>query len=177
MGVFPHIFFPPPHGAGVTLVDLLEPIRALLAGLHFDLVDLTVGGSRERPSVRVRFEHADDPARPVSADDCSRASRAIEAALDEAQLLGPAYELEVSSPGIERPLRFARHWRRFIGARVRIRAAGIAGRQEVVVVAVPDDEHVTVRDAQGTETTLGLGAVREAVVVVDWKQVGKRQGA
>ena len=53
--------------------------------------------------------------------------------------------LEVSSPGIERPLRRPEHWRRFVGQRARVRAAGLPGHPTVEIVAVPDDEHVVVR--------------------------------
>ena len=75
--------------------------------------------------------------------------------------------LEVSSPGIERPLRWPEHWRRFIGRRARVRAAALGGRRRVEIVAVPDDEHVTVRAEDGAERTLPLAEIRDATLVWD----------
>jgi ribosome maturation factor RimP len=89
-------------------------------------------------------------------------------------MVGPRYVLEVSSPGLERPLRWPEHWRRFVGERARVRAASLGGRRTVEIVAVPDDEHVTVRAEDGTETTLPLDSVAEATLVVDWSRLQKR---
>jgi len=83
--------------------------------------------------------------------------------------------LEVSSPGLERPLRWPEHWRRFIGRRARVRAEPLGGRRIVEIVAVPDDEHVTLRPEQGGETTLRLAEISEATLLVDWAAVGKRR--
>jgi hypothetical protein len=46
----------------------------------------------------------------------------------------------------------------------------------VEIVAVPDDEHVTLRPEQGGEITLALDAIRDATLLVDWASVGKRRG-
>jgi ribosome maturation factor RimP len=91
-------------------------------------------------------------------------------------MVGPRYVLEVSSPGLERPLRWPEHWRRFIGRRARVRAQPLGGRRVVEIIAVPDDEHVILRPEQGDEVTLGLDAIREATLWVDWATVGKRRG-
>jgi len=81
-------------------------------------------------------------------------------------MVGPRYVLEVSSPGIERPLRWPAHWRRFVGHRARVRAEMLGGQRQVEIVGVPDDEHVTLR-VDGSETTLPLAAIREARLVAD----------
>jgi ribosome maturation factor RimP len=91
-------------------------------------------------------------------------------------MVGPRYVLEVSSPGLERPLRWPEHWRRFIGRRARVRAQPLGGRRLVEIVAMPDDEHVTLRPEQGEEITLSLDQISEATLVVDWAAVGKRRG-
>jgi ribosome maturation factor RimP len=82
--------------------------------------------------------------------------------------------LEVSSPGLERPLRWPEHWRRFVGQRARVRAQALGGRRVVQIVAVPDDRHVVVRGDDGGETTLLLDEVAEANLVVDWGTIGRR---
>src|SRR3989441_9628763 len=62
-------------------------------------------------------------------------SRALEAWLDDGGPLGPRYVLEVSSPGLERPLRWPRHWARFVGRDVTAKLAGL-GRVRARIVAV-----------------------------------------
>jgi ribosome maturation factor RimP len=152
---------------------LLIPIRAHLDGLGFELVDLRRAGTIERPILQVRVDRPDSrPGQGVTADDCARISRSLERFLESRAMVGPRYVLEVSSPGLERPL----HWRRFIGRRARVRARSLGGRRVVEIVAVPDDEHVTLRPEQGGEVTLGLDTISEATLLVDWATVGKRRG-
>jgi len=117
---------------------LVEAFRARLESLGFDLADLRIGGTPNRPLVQVRI---DCPPRAVTVDDCAIASRALEAWLDEGGPLGNRYVLEVSSPGIERPVRWHRHWVRFVGHLVNVRVAGM-GRVNARIVAVPNTESV-----------------------------------
>jgi ribosome maturation factor RimP len=90
-------------------------------------------------------------------------------------MVGPRYVLEVSSPGLERPLRWPEHWRRFIGRRARVRAQPLGGRRAVEIVAVPDDEHVILRTEQGEQVSLALDAISEATLLVDWATVGRKR--
>jgi ribosome maturation factor RimP len=155
---------------------LLNPIRAHLDGLGFELVDLRRTGTIQRPILQVRVDRPDSrPGQGVTADDCAGISRSLERFLEARAMVGPRYVLEVSSPGLERPLRWPEHWRRFIGRRARVRAQPLGGRRVVEIVAVPDDEHVTLRPEQGGEVTLGLDAISEATLWVDWAAVGRRR--
>lgn len=154
---------------------LLAPIRDHLAGLGFELVDLRRVGTLERPILQVRVDRADSrPGQGITADDCAGISRSLERLLESSAMVGPRYMLEVSSPGIERPLRWPEHWRRFIGQQARVRARALGGRRQVTIVAVPDDAHVTLRPAAGDETTVPLADIHEATLVVDWG--GPRKG-
>jgi ribosome maturation factor RimP len=89
-------------------------------------------------------------------------------------MVGPRYVLEVSSPGIERPLRWPEHWRRFVGHRARVRADALGGRRQVEIVAVPDEAHVTVRGEDGGELTIPLADIRDARLVVEWPHERRR---
>src|SRR3982751_3130978 len=94
--------------------ETLEPLVAeQIKPLGLELFELKVGGSRNRPVVDVRIEREDGEKGTV--ENCAQASRASEATLDAQDFGGKRYVLEVSSPGIERPLRNGRDWRRFIG--------------------------------------------------------------
>ena len=154
---------------------LLAPIRDHLAGLGFELVDLRRTGTMQRPILQVRVDRPDSrPGQGVTAEDCAGISRSLERFLESRAKVGPRYVLEVSSPGLERPLRWPAHWRRFVGERVRVRAPQLGGRRTVRIVEVPDDEHVVLRGEDGVQHTLALDAIAEATLVVDWEQVGKR---
>jgi ribosome maturation factor RimP len=78
--------------------------------------------------------------------------------------VGPRYGLQVSSPGFDRPVRFARDWRRFIGRAVRLKAAGQAGRPRAEILAVPDDAHVELRLPDGTTQVVALEQISEATL-------------
>ena len=127
-------------------------------------------GTLERPILQVRVDRPDSrPGQGITADDCAGISRSLERFLESSAMVGPRYVLEVSSPGIERPLRWPEHWRRFVGQRARVRVAGARRRQrQVEIVAVPDDEHVTLRPEGGAEVTLPLDDIREATLVVEF---------
>src|SRR5687768_13112917 len=115
---------------------LLAPIRDHIAELGFELVDLRRTGTVQRPILQVRVDRPDSrPGLGVTADDCAVISRSLEKFLEARAMVGPRYVLEVSSPGLERPLRWPDHWRRFVGRHVRVRATSLSGRQRVEIVA------------------------------------------
>jgi ribosome maturation factor RimP len=155
---------------------LLLPIRDHVAGIGFELVDLRRTGTLQRPILQVRVDRPDSrPGQGVTAEDCAGISRSLERFLESRAMVGPRYVLEVSSPGLERPLRWPEHWRRFVGQRARVRAPALGGRRVVEILAVPDEAHVVVRSDDGSETTLVLDDVAEANLVVDWGTIGKKR--
>jgi ribosome maturation factor RimP len=154
---------------------LLLPIRDHVAGLGFELVDLRQTGTLQRPILQVRVDRPDSrPGQGVTAEDCAGISRSLERFLESRAMVGPRYVLEVSSPGLERPLRWPEHWRRFVGQRARVRAPALGGRKVVEILAVPDDGHVVVKGDDGGEVTLALEQIAEAKLVVDWGKYGRR---
>jgi ribosome maturation factor RimP len=98
-----------------ALLRLLEPV---VDRAGFELVELEFSPASRRALLRVYIDRRDGE--PVTLDDCERASRAMEAVLDSADPIGREYELEVSSPGFDRPLRTPGHFARFVGSEVRI---------------------------------------------------------
>ncbi|HYF39167.1 MAG TPA: hypothetical protein VD930_05735, partial [Gemmatimonadales bacterium] len=79
------------------------------------------------------------------------------------------------SPGIERPLRWPEHWRRFIGRRTRVRAGSVPGRHQYEILAVPDDDRVVLRREDGSEITLAFDDVLDATLVADQELFGKHR--
>jgi ribosome maturation factor RimP len=145
---------------------LVEAFRTRLDALGFDLADLRIGGTPNRPLVQVRIDTP--PPRRVTVDDCAAASRALEAWLDEGEggPLGKRYVLEVSSPGIERPVRWHRHWVRFVGSEVNAKLAGL-GRVRARIVAVPDADTVVLEPQGGVARPYKLADIRDARLAAD----------
>jgi ribosome maturation factor RimP len=97
-------------------------------------------------------------------------TRAVSAALDEADLVPSAYTLEVSSPGLERALRTPEHFAGALGREVRVKLRpGVEGdRRAAGVLSAADDTTVTVTDAAGAERVLRIEDITKANVHVDW---------
>ena len=152
--------------------ELQDVIATEVETLGYELVELRRAGSKRTPVLDVRIDRRDGNA--VTVEDCSRASRAIEARLDaDPAIAGDRYVLEVSSPGVERPLRNAADWRRFVGKDASVSSDAVGGRANVEIMGVegePGSETVVVRDARGTERRIPLAEVREARLVFHWKQ-------
>jgi ribosome maturation factor RimP len=110
---------------------LAAEMERRIGEMGFELVALEQAGSRARPVLRVYVDRPDSrPGEPaVSIEDCTRVSRALEPWLDAREGLSDRYLLEVSSPGVERPLVRPRDWRRFAGEPVSVRGrVPLAGR-------------------------------------------------
>ena len=143
-----------------------------LATLGFELFELRRRGSKSWPVLDLRIERRDGGR--VSVDDCARVSRAVEARLEGAGVVGERYVLEVSSPGIERPLRGAADWRRFAGQAAVVTAPSLpTGKAEVTIVALdgePGEEVAVVRDERGAEHRLPLAEVSQARLAFHWNR-------
>jgi len=153
-----------------------EPIEPIvvqeLDSLGFDLVELRRGGSRTRPVWEVRIDRRDGT--KVSIEDCTRASRALEARLESAALVGEQYVLEVSSPGADRPLKSAADWKRFVGRHATVTSATLAGgKQEVEILALDGEvgaEVAVLKDSKGVEHHVPLADVSQARLAFHWKR-------
>lgn len=153
--------------------DSLEAIVAEALGeLGFELFELRRRGSRSRPVLELRVERQDGAR--VSIDDCARVSRAVEARLEASGSVGPQYVLEVSSPGIERPLRGVADWRRFTGQSAVVTAAALpAGKAEVTILGIDGEEGreiAIVQDERGLEHRLPLADVSQARLAFHWNR-------
>jgi ribosome maturation factor RimP len=158
------------------LAALTEEVRGRVATLGYELVDLRRGGTSRRVRLQVRIDWpAAAPGKGITVDDCALVSRGLEQWLDASGLLGSNYILEVSSPGIERPVRWRQHWERFAGRDVNVRLAGRGRRRATILGVVPEQDAVVLRLApEGTELTVPLVEARDATLVVDWNEETRR---
>lgn len=148
------------------LVELIEPVAAR-AGL--DLEDVTVAPAGKRRLLRVVVDRDGG----VTLDDTSELSRALSDVLDASDAMGPgSYTLEVTSPGVDRPLTEQRHWRRATGRLVRapLRAGGeVTGR-----VVSADAEGVSI-DVDGTPRRFGYDELGRGKVQVEFRRDGEQR--
>ncbi len=150
--------------------ELQLQLSARLAGLGFELVDFRAGGTTRRPHLSVRIDWAADAGRTVSVDDCALVSRALEAWLDSSGVGGGKYILEVSSPGMDRPLRKAAEWRRFMGRPVDVLVPQLGGRFRVTATDVVEwpEPAVELQFPRGERKILKLTEIKEARLAVTW---------
>jgi ribosome maturation factor RimP len=138
------------------LRELVEPV-VVEAG--YDLEDLGVTKAGRRSVVRVVVD-ADGG---VDLDAVAEVSRAISRSLDEADPLGEQpYVLEVTSPGVDRPLTHPRHWKRNVGRKVT--AGDVTGR----IREVTDDGVVI--DVKGDVETISFDDLPQGQVVVEFSR-------
>ncbi|HEX6499475.1 MAG TPA: ribosome maturation factor RimP [Micromonosporaceae bacterium] len=152
----------PRGGAGADRARLRAVIAPVVDARGFDLEDLTVSRVGRRHLVKVTVDRDEG----VGSDAVATLSRDIAAAIDEAERTGGEftsgeYVLEVSSPGVDRPLTEPRHWRRNVGRLVKVR---VGDRQVTGRVSRVDDDGVLL-DVDGEAVAaryaeLGAGRVQ-----------------
>lgn len=141
------------------LADLIRPVAAA-AGMDLESVRVTVAGRRRLLRVVVDGDHG------VSLDDAAEVSREVSAALDATDVMGDVpYTLEVSSPGVDRPLTEPRHWRRAAGRLVRVKTVTSGAVQGRVLAA--DHNGVTL-DVTGGARRFGYGDLGAGAVQVEF---------
>jgi ribosome maturation factor RimP len=139
------------------LRELLEPV---VATVGYDLEDVTVTKAGRRSVVRVVVDRDGG----VDLDAVADVSRTVSAAMDDADPLGEQpYVLEVTSPGVDRPLTEPRHWRRNIGRMVT--AGDVSGR-----ISDVSESGVTF-DVEGTARDVAFADLSAGKVVVEFKRL------
>ena len=169
--------------------DVIAQVRSLagrVAGTYgLDIFDVQFRREAGGMVVRVQIDRPGPAARAeesVSVEDCARVSRDLSAILDVEDVVPTAYILEVSSPGLDRPLRHADDYRRFSGRRAKLvmreaidgqkffrgRLAGIDDPGEAVDPAVPVVLAVLIDADDGRRHRVPIGVITRANLEVDF---------
>jgi len=155
--------------------EIEREVEIRLLDLGFELVSIEWAGSRSRPAIRIRMDRVEEMDRGVTVGDCARVSRALEEWLDARDDLSERYVLEVSSPGVERPLTRIRDWERFAGKPVIVEGYQIladrSSRLEADLLGIESEPEPTVRLKLGDGTVVGvpLADIKGAHLVFEWK--------
>ena len=140
-----------------SIKELLEPT---LNHMGYDLYALDQSGHSGR-TLRISIDHQE----PITIEDCERVSRVAGPLLDHARLIEGPYDLEVSSPGAERPLRTHHEYERFNGNRVNVRYR--SGDADTVV----EGQLVAVDGAGIAVQALGARGRAPVVLHIAWSDV------
>jgi ribosome maturation factor RimP len=142
---------------------LAEPIEAL--GLDLEAVDLSKAGKRSVLRVAV------DKDGGVDMDDIAAATGEVSRVLDETDVMGNnSYTLEVSSPGVDRPLTLPRHWRR--NARRLVKVSLAEGDEVTGRIVAADDEGADL-DVDGSTRRVAFSDVAKARVQIEFTRPEK----
>jgi ribosome maturation factor RimP len=147
--------------ANRQVAELIEPT---LSDMGFELVRVLLHGG-QRPVLQVMAERADRT--PMSIEHCAEISRAISAILDVADPIAGAYRLEVTSPGLDRPLTRRADFERFRGFEARVETElPIAGQRRFRgrLLGVVDDQ-LRLQLAEG-EQAIPCAGIRKAKLIV-----------
>ncbi|MDR0477401.1 MAG: ribosome maturation factor RimP [Desulfobulbaceae bacterium] len=130
------------------ILDVVEDFsRSLLAGMGLELFDAQFRKEGQGWVLRLFIDHPEG----VSLDHCEKVSRELSAFLDVEDLIDHPYHLEVSSPGLDRPLRNPVEFRRFLGRQAKIKLHEAVDGQKVFIgeIVAADDEAVTLKLDKG----------------------------
>lgn len=149
------------EGKAAEVERLIAPT---LGQLGFDIVRVVLGGERRmRLQVMVEGKDGGGP----SVEDCGRLSRAIEAILDVEDPIRSAYVLEVSSPGIDRPLTRLKDFQRFAGQEAKVEMLmPVAGRRRFSgKLAGLEGQNILI-DCEGERLSLPFTALQRAKLLL-----------
>src|SRR3954454_2989660 len=140
--------------------ELTGPMSTL--GLDLEAVDLSSAGKRRVLRVAI------DKDGGVTMDDIADATREVSRVLDDTGVMGEqAYTLEVSSPGVDRPLTLPRHWRRNAGRLVKV---SLEEGEPVTGRITSTDEQGAVLDVEGAERRIAYAEVKKAKIQIEFKR-------
>jgi ribosome maturation factor RimP len=146
------------------IADLAAP-GAAQAGLVVDGVEVAAAGKRSR--VLVTLDLPETEIGSASLDAIATASRAIGAALDEANVPATPYVLEVSTPGTDRPLTERRH---FLRARTRLVNLSLTDGTRASGRLTDVDGDEVVLDVDGDQSRVGLASIATGAIIVELKK-------
>ena len=140
-------------------------MRPVVEQAGYELVELTYGGTGDRHTLRATVDRPEG----IDLDSIAALSEKIARRLDLEDFGDRRYELEVSSPGIERPLRTPPQFARFVGSRVKVKtAAPVEGARVHEGVLVASDETGITVEVEGVARHVEYADIASARTVANW---------
>jgi ribosome maturation factor RimP len=148
-----------------SMFQFLEPV---LREYGYELVLVEMTGLPSRRNIRVFVDREGG----INVEDCARASRIIDPLIESRSVFPGSYVLEVSSPGLDRPLFKETDYERFAGRKVRIRLRQpIENRRNFtgILKGLKDKKLILVELEEGIQVELPLEQIQKANLVFEWK--------
>lgn len=159
----------PKTGIEQEIIDALEA-RAAERGI--DVVDVEVVGATKAPCVRVRIDHADESLDTITLDEVTEETEWISETLDELDPIPSSFTLEVSSPGLSRPLRKPRDFERFAGQTVQVTLVPGEGRRRYTGTLLGIEDGSVSLEVDGQRVSVSYDDIRKCTIKPDFSQPG-----
>lgn len=143
--------------------DIWDRAESILDAMGVELVDIEIIGSRKHRLLRVTIDHPEG----VNLDMCGEVSAILGSLFEEAEPIRGHYVLEVSSPGLERPLRSKRQWERSIGEQARVKLVEGEGVVHGEIESV-DDESIVLVNQDGERVEVPFAKVVSGRTIFEW---------
>ncbi len=144
--------------ASAAVVEVIEPV---VTGLGYELVGAEFGQAENGMTLRIYIDKPDG----ILMEDCATVSRQLNAVLDVEDTIKSAYLLEVSSPGVDRPLFKEEHFAVQVGEQVRVRMAeAVSGRRNFKGELIAVKDGLATVEVDGIDYDLPVMDVEQAHV-------------
>lgn len=142
--------------ASAEVWSLLQPV---IEAMGYEFVGAQLGQAENGMTLRVYIDNAEG----INLDDCSAVSRQVSAALDVDDLIDGAYMLEVSSPGLDRPLFTLAQYKQHVGQTVNIKLRElVSGRRRFTGLLTAVEEDLALVEIDGTVYDLPMDKIESA---------------
>lgn len=152
----------------MSIAEKIDPIiRPALESMGYDLVRLDLVGTAQQPTLQIMAERVSDGR--IGVEDCREISKTVSALLDVEDPISSAYRLEVSSPGIDRPLVALKDYVRFKGHEAKIEAPLIMEnrkRFQGIIGDIKDEDIIVIEDEKGEIFEIPFGKIQKAKLVL-----------
>ena len=155
------------------LADILEPV---IDQMGYDTVRIMTIGEKD-PTLQIMIEHKES-GKELTVDDCAAVSRAVSAVLDEKDPIDGRYTLEISSPGLDRPLTKPEHFLRYIGYAVKVETVEQVEKRKRfkgTLKNISADNVITI-DMEDKDYSVAFANIAKAKIVITdelWEQFMK----
>ena len=150
--------------------DIIDALEAVAPEHGIDIVDVEIVGATKAPCVRVRIDRLDGEG--ISLDEVTAQNAWVSDAVEKLDPISGSYTLEVSSPGMARPLRRPSDFERYIGSAVELVTTASEGRRKFKgTIAATDEQAVTLELEDGEQVSIPHGDVKKCALkpVYDFK--------
>ena len=152
--------------------DLTATLEKELGGLGFELVKADISSQGRRRILRLYIDRAETG---VTIDDCVHVSRALGLVLDDLDIMSGPYNLEVSSPGMNRALTRPEHYKRFAGREIKIEYFGGDGEKRTVIGVIKSSDAGSLVLSEGDDdVTIEYDRINRANLHGEKWDIGKK---